>query len=67
MIQIQRLFGCVLNPKDSVVNAIIKRIEKCEGHCPCVPERNDDTICPCKHYRESGECHCQLYVKPTNK
>lgn len=63
MIEIQRLHGCVLNPNDKVVNAIIKRIEKCNGHCPCVSEQNDDTLCPCINYRNTGECHCNLYVK----
>ena len=36
------------------------------GHCPCVPPQdwNEDTICPCKNYREQGgKCHCGLYIK----
>lgn len=62
MVKIERIHGKVLNPNDKLVNAIFSRIEKCEGHCPCVKEQTDDTICPCKNYRETGECHCSLYV-----
>lgn len=33
------------------------------GYCPCVTPlaHNEDTICPCKEYRESGYCRCGLY------
>lgn len=39
-------------------------------YCPCVLPNNynDDTVCMCKEFRdqmerrESGECHCGLYV-----
>lgn len=38
-------------------------------HCPCILPSlyNEDTICPCKNFREEvfvGEkCHCGLYIK----
>lgn len=34
-----------------------------KGYCPCVAPKghNDDTICPCKEYRETGYCHCGMY------
>lgn len=35
-------------------------------YCPCSLIRNDDTVCPCKNFREQttlGECHCGLYIK----
>lgn len=34
-----------------------------EGYCPCVApmSHNEDTICPCKEYRETGHCHCRMY------
>lgn len=35
-------------------------------YCPCKLERNDDTVCPCKEFREQfyeGECHCGRYEK----
>ena len=35
------------------------------GYCPCRLERNEDTRCMCKEFREQekGGCHCGLYVK----
>lgn len=34
-------------------------------YCPCSFIRNEDTVCPCKEFREmeEGICHCQLYTK----
>jgi ferredoxin-thioredoxin reductase catalytic subunit len=64
MIEIKRLHGCILNPNDKVVNAILRRIDKCNGYCPCVAERSEETKCPCVNYRNTGECHCQLYINP---
>lgn len=54
--------GFMLNPNEKLVNAILKRIEACNGDCPC---HNDsyDKHCPCSDYREKDECHCNLYVK----
>ena len=34
-----------------------------EKYCPCRLDHIEDTICPCKEYRESGNCHCKLYKK----
>ena len=37
-----------------------------DGYCPCAIERNDDTRCICKEFREQtaeGECHCGRYEK----
>ena len=33
------------------------------AYCPCVTPlaHSEDTICPCKEYRDSGHCHCGLY------
>ena len=35
------------------------------GFCPCSLEKNEDTKCMCKEFREmaSGTCHCGLYTK----
>lgn len=34
-----------------------------EAYCPCVTPsaHSEDTICPCKEYRETGVCHCKMY------
>ena len=36
------------------------------GYCPCMVEKNEDTKCPCKAFREQkepGECHCGRFEK----
>ena len=36
------------------------------GFCPCAIDRNDDTKCPCKEFREQtaeGLCTCGRYMK----
>ena len=36
------------------------------GFCPCMWDKNDDTKCPCKAFREQqteGECHCGRFIK----
>lgn len=67
--EIKRLPGYEINPNDKVVNALFKRIDKCEGECPCYHEEWDentlreDKLCPCKTYRDGKGCHCGLYLK----
>lgn len=41
------------------------RVEENDGYCPCAIERNEDTLCPCKDFREQaeGECYCGRYKK----
>lgn len=55
----------ILNPKEKVVAAIKNRIIKNDGYCPC--DQGDvaieDTLCPCKKYRESHYCCCSLYIE----
>lgn len=65
MTTILRKPGFILNPNDKIVNAIFKRIEKLNGHCPCDnPDKGtDDDICPCRNYRENGHCCCTLYIE----
>ncbi len=36
------------------------------GFCPCLWDKNEDTKCPCKEFREQqteGECHCGRFMK----
>lgn len=36
------------------------------GYCPCAVERNEDTKCPCKAFREQKEpglCMCGRFEK----
>lgn len=59
-----------LNPDKKIVDNIKEGLKKNEGHCPCRLERNNDTKCMCKEFREQikdpdfeGYCHCMLYYK----
>ena len=54
-----------LNPNERVVNAIKKRLQLNNGYCPCNQGETpiEDTLCPCKQYRENHYCCCTLYVK----
>lgn len=59
-----------LNEDEEIVNAIKKGLEKNGGYCPCRLEKDEDTKCMCKEFREQikdssfeGYCHCMLYYK----
>ena len=54
-----------LNDNLEIVNSIKEKLKSNGGYCPCSIEKNEDTKCMCKAFREqeSGECHCGLYVK----
>lgn len=70
MIEIYRKEGWKLNPNDRVVNAILKRCEKCDGLCPCTHDSEDyegkDLHCPCTDYKLKDVCECGLYVLDEN-
>ena len=60
----------LLNEDEEVVKQIKEGLEKRGGYCPCRVEKNDDTKCMCKEFREQikdpnfeGYCHCLLYYK----
>ena len=60
----------MLNPDAEFVKGLKQRIKKNSGFCPCRLEKNPDTKCPCKEFREQiadenfeGYCHCLLYKK----
>lgn len=56
---------CVVNEK--VLDRIVKRLMKNNGICPCCHEEWDDNTliedkqCPCKTFRDTGDCHCNLF------
>lgn len=54
--------GWDLNPNSKVRDAIIKRINKCGGQCPCDND-SEDRYCPCSNYRLHDHCCCMLYVR----
>ena len=56
----------VVNPDREFVEEMRKRLVETEGYCPCAFEKNDNTKCMCKEFREQdteGYCHCGLYLK----
>jgi hypothetical protein len=49
---------------------ISEAIKENGGYCICAVEKNQDTRCLCKEFREqkeSGICHCGLYKKTVTK
>ncbi len=59
-----------LNDNKEVVKTIKEGLKRTGGYCPCRIEKNDDTKCMCKEFREQikdpnfeGYCHCMLYYK----
>ena len=62
--------GYELNRDKKHVEMIIEGLNKKDGYCPCRVQRNEDTRCICKEFREQiadpdfeGYCHCLLYYK----
>ena len=41
-------------------------VEENDGYCPCALDKNADSLCPCREFRERetpGVCHCGRYEK----
>ena len=59
-----------LNENKEIVERVKAGLEKKGGYCPCRLQKNEDTKCICKEFREQiadpdfeGYCHCRLYYK----
>lgn len=59
--------GLMLSDKtDLVIKGLThNKIIHGEYHCPCVSTHNhsNDTICPCKEFRDTKHCHCGMFIK----
>lgn len=56
----------VLNDSKELVKKIKKAVSDNDGYCPCKVQKNSDTKCICKEFREcdhAGPCQCGLYKK----
>ena len=53
----------VLNPDAEHRKTIQEGLKSTGGYCPCSIVQNEDTKCPCKNFRENGDCHCMLWVE----
>lgn len=54
------------NPDNAKYEEITKAVKDNDGYCPCELEKNEDTKCICKTFKDSqekGECHCGRFVK----
>lgn len=56
-----------LSKDKELVDTIKKALKNNDGYCPCRMEKNEDTKCMCKDFRdqvdrhEEGTCHCGLF------
>lgn len=60
---------CVKENPDKDFAALIKeQIRVNNGYCPCALQKNENTKCMCREFRnmvangDSGACHCGLYT-----
>lgn len=57
-----------VNPNEEVVKAVREALAKNDWYCPCSLEKNKDTKCLCKAFRDLynsgkvGTCNCGLYI-----
>ena len=59
-------FDIKQNPYEEELQEIIEAVNANEGYCPCALEKNDDTKCMCKGFRDSEDvdfCHCGRFYK----
>ena len=59
-----------LNEDKEIVKTIKEGLKKTGGYCPCRFEKNEDTKCMCREFKDQikdpnfeGYCHCLLYYK----
>lgn len=59
-------FEIIPNPDFIHRKKVEEAIKANDGYCCCALEKNDDTKCMCKEFKESktyGYCHCGRYLK----
>ena len=55
--------GDMFSPNAKAREQLLMALLKSGGFCPCQVKKDRDTMCPCKNYRQKGECICGLFVK----
>lgn len=55
--------GDMFNQNQNARAGLLKALLERGGYCPCQPNQSEDTMCPCKNYREDGKCICGLFTK----
>lgn len=58
-------FRIIKNKDQEMAEFVVEQLKLNNGYCPCALEKNADTKCMCKEFREQTEgfCHCGLYQK----
>ena len=53
------------NPDKEYAQKVRAKLKDNGGYCPCRLDKNEDTKCMCKEFRDmtEGMCHCGLYIK----
>lgn len=62
-------FDIKQNPHKDELKEIIEAVEANEGYCPCALQKNEDTKCMCKSFRDSEKtdyCYCGRFYKVKN-
>ena len=62
-------FDIKKNPYVEEYEEITEAVKLNDGYCPCLLEKNDDTKCMCKSFRDSNNtefCHCGRFYKVKN-
>ena len=60
------VFSTKQNPNEEELKDIIEAVDANGGYCPCALEKNEDTKCMCKEFRDSRDvdfCHCGRFYK----
>lgn len=63
------VFDIKQNPNEDELKEIIEAVDANEGYCPCALEKNPDTKCMCKEFRDNENtdfCHCGRFYKVRN-
>ena len=55
--------GDMFNPNDVARQHLLNALLESGGYCPCQPQKDRDTMCPCRNYRMDNKCICGLFVK----
>ena len=60
------VFDIKQNPNEDELKEIIEAVDANDGYCPCALEKNPDTKCMCKEFRDNEDtdfCHCGRFYK----
>lgn len=68
LLENSKKYGMTINSDARRVDTVLmklqdNKIKYGKTYCPCMPNHNEDTICPCKYMRRYKVCRCGLYVK----